>query len=499
MSAVPYERNDYLHNSDVNKRIVDLRNMNDAAFRAWAKEFRQEVTYAWDELGTPVTSGRDVDGILQDFEQLSRFDTSKLEHFDELTGQRDCIISLPIGQSCNQFFPTMLKTLDVKAKSLTGKSIYAYFSDPDREPRFVEKLQQILKHDNFRMFSDPVTPTYSGNLADLAAQISAKTYLTETPGADDYELVLIGRQDANARNCLTVTASQAKAFLSYADRSDGAFYEVRALPKSRRIMDLDKLFRLLFDLNPATNFSPVVAKYLYQRFLGHLPAGQRAIVYDPSAGWGGRLLGALSLYRDRSLHYVGTDPNTDHWMEDEGKTKYEFLAEFFNANVTAPTKATIEIFRDGSEVIQDSTEFQKYRGQIDFVFTSPPYFGAEAYSDDETQSYKKYPTYSDWLTGFLKETLTTSVEWLKPGRWLCWNIADVALGANYMPLQQNTIDILTELGMEYHGYLKMVLSTRPGGNKSTESGVPTTRNFCQVKGQVRKFEPILMFWKPDLA
>lgn len=210
----------------------------------------------------------------------------------------------------------------------------------------------------------------------------------------------------------------------------------------------------------------------------------------------GRLLGALSLYRERRLHYVGTDPNTDHWMADEGRTKYEYLADFFNANVSTPSKTTYEVFQDGSEIIRKNSAFQKYRGQVDFVFTSPPYFGAEGYSDDETQSYKKFPTYSEWLAGFLKETLSTCYEWLKPERWLCLNIADVALGTNYMSLQQNTIDILTDLGMEYRGYLKLVLATRPGGNKSTGAGVPTTRNFCKVKGQIRKFEPILMFWKP---
>ena len=51
---------------------------------------------------------------------------------------------------------------------------------------------------------------------------------------------------------------------------------------------------------------------------------------------------------------------------------------------------TFELFTDGSEEIGDNPSFQKYEGKLDFVFTSPPYFNREQYSQDENQSFKKF-------------------------------------------------------------------------------------------------------------
>jgi hypothetical protein len=51
--------------------------------------------------------------------------------------------------------------------------------------------------------------------------------------------------------------------------------------------------------------------------------------------------------------------------------------------------------------------------------------------------------------------------------------------------------------MEYRGKFKMVLARSPGANRmDTQSRLPTTKNFCQVNGIWRKYEPIFYFWKP---
>jgi hypothetical protein len=56
----------------------------------------------------------------------------------------------------------------------------------------------------------------------------------------------------------------------------------------------------------ATNFPATVAKYLYERFTDDIKHQDKIVIYDPSAGFGGRLLGALSAGTDRQLHYVET-------------------------------------------------------------------------------------------------------------------------------------------------------------------------------------------------
>ena len=99
-----------------------------------------------------------------------------------------------------------------------------------------------------------------------------------------------------------------------------------------------------------------------------------------------------------------------------------------------PKTHTYEIFQHGSEEIHNDPKFQKYKGKLDLIFTSPPYFMKEAYSEDDTQSYKKFGQYEAWRDGFLRQTLQTCAEYLKRDRYLLWNIADVIFDKTSLPL-----------------------------------------------------------------
>jgi hypothetical protein len=82
-------------------------------------------------------------------------------------------------------------------------------------------------------------------------------------------------------------------------------------------------------------------------------------------------------------------------------------------------------------------------------------------------------------------------------RYLLWNIADAVFGGDMLPLEQDSMDILTSLGMRYEGKLKMSLAQMPGGNRvDTETGLPKAKNFCKVNGMWLKYEPIFVFYKP---
>jgi hypothetical protein len=204
------------------------------------------------------------------------------------------------------------------------------------------------------------------------------------------------------------------------------------------------------------------------------------------------------------LHYVGTDPNTDHSIfSDSGSasTKYADLAEFYNSakneGVLFEQSNSYEIFQLGSEVVRDDSSFQKYKGELDMVFTSPPYFAKEAYSEDPTQSYKKFTGYDAWREGFLRPTLETAVEYLRNDRYLLWNIADAKFGADMLPLEKDSKDILESLGMQFKGVVKMALAQMPGGNRiDPDTGLPKAKNFCKVNGMWLKYEPIFVFYKP---
>ena len=88
-----------------------------------------------------------------------------------------------------------------------------------------------------------------------------------------------------------------------------------------------QVFRLACG-QPAVNFPPLTAKLLYEKFTNHIEnQEQKFHIYDPSAGWGGRILGAMS--SRKKIHYVGTDPNPDNFLDEEGISRYEYMAKFY--------------------------------------------------------------------------------------------------------------------------------------------------------------------------
>ena len=152
------------------------------------------------------------------------------------------------------------------------------------------------------------------------------------------------------------------------------------------------------------------------------------------------------------------------------------------------------------------------------IFTSPPYFAKEVYSDDLEQSCHKFSQYDDWVEGFLRPTLETAVAYLRKDRYLLWNIADAAFDGKLLTLEEDSCKILKELGMEYVTTLKMALAQMPGGNRMVDTGeIITTvnaltgeettetvlegkmKNFCQIESNGKKimlkYEPIFVFKK----
>ena len=70
------------------------------------------------------------------------------------------------------------------------------------------------------------------------------------------------------------------------------------------------------------------------------------------------------------------------------------------------TQEYISLFSDGSEHIGDHPDFQQYKGKLDMVFTSPPYFIGQ-YSEDKNNLISPILSGDDWRDNFLKPTLTS--------------------------------------------------------------------------------------------
>jgi hypothetical protein len=121
-------------------------------------------------------------------------------------------------------------------------------------------------------------------------------------------------------------------------------------------------------------FKPVLAANIYKHYLGE---NENPIVFDPCAGFGGRLLGFKSVFPNGT--YIGLDPDLNTWRN---LTK---LSNNFNDCYLYNTK------------LEDFNSDIKY----DLAFTSIPYYDLETYSDPTT-----YQDFDDWVTKFIKPLLS---------------------------------------------------------------------------------------------
>ena len=145
------------------------------------------------------------------------------------------------------------------------------------------------------------------------------------------------------------------------------------------------------------NFPPNVAKALYNNFKSRR-------VLDFCAGFGGRLTG---FWASEAQEYVGIDPNKE--------IPYDELIDFLRPL----REKTVKIIRDCAELVEYTQ-----LGMFDTIFTSPPYFNTEIYSNDKSQSCNKYPKFKDWLEKFLFIVLDKVIRVLSPGGTLMINISD---------------------------------------------------------------------------
>lgn len=215
----------------------------------------------------------------------------------------------------------------------------------------------------------------------------------------------------------------------------------------------------------ATNFRPLAAKAIYTKY-----AKNNSIVYDYCAGFGGRLLGFLSSKYSSNSLYIGVDPST------ESVNGLNNIINFLNFNKNAM------IYKTCAEDFID----KKFISKIDLAFSSPPYFSKELYSNEKTQSYKKYPKYYLWKTFFLYKIIRNCYKLLKPGGYFIINIANVKIKEKLYKCEDDAIMYATYKFGKYKDLLLLPMNMIFGDSKS--------KNFeCDETGG--KAEKLYVFQK----
>ena len=473
MKKYYYERSNLLE-SEVNLNFEQVLYMDDISTTKWIDQLRTFILNEWDDKGIPPTIGQYTYDLKKNFRKLRDYPlhqgSKEFLKFDDSENQNVIKNYNKFASGVNQFFPTMLKT------RVNNGSIYDWFTDEYKD-KFQKVIRRIIKRDSMYNFSKCIP---------IGEEIQGEWFVVQQRKISNPEDLTLSQSEVK-----NLDRKQRTNVTEYDDEKYSYF--IRKFKLGQKIFPPGiQAFRLGLG-QPAVNFPSLTARYLYERYTEHIEQDTPLNIYDPSSGWGGRILGAMSSLK--RIHYIGTDPNTDNFIDELGITRYEYVADFFNNEVLEANpfweeeKNTYHLFQDGSEFIGNNPEFQTYKNKLDLVFTSPPYFDREQYSEDEEQSYKLYPKYENWRDNFLKPTLTTAFEYLKNDRYLLWNIADIKIGKKYHPLEQDSIDIIESLGGEYQGKLKMLMTRMIGLNPKN------VKNSVKVKGEYYKYEPIFIFYK----
>jgi hypothetical protein len=197
----------------------------------------------------------------------------------------------------------------------------------------------------------------------------------------------------------------------------------------------------------ASQFRPSAAKAIYQHF-------NSKHVLDFSSGWGDRLNGFLSC--DNTESYFGIDPNdrlyegyheqTTSYCEDKKVEMFCYPAE----NVVMP------------------------KNTFDTVFTSPPYFNIERYTQSDNQSWKKFKKLDQWLEGFLFPVIQKSWDGLQHGGNMIINISDVYSNHTINRICDPMNDYISSLtGAEYKGTIGLRMAKRPNSKATDKEGIFT--------------------------
>ena len=223
----------------------------------------------------------------------------------------------------------------------------------------------------------------------------------------------------------------------------------------------DRVLRTMIALRKyiCAQFKPNVAKVIYDMY-------KAKNILDFSAGWGDRLAGFYA--SDYGEFYLGIDPKVDnHPIYKEQAKYYDSLLSMFSV----PKTAKFEI------APAEDFDYSEYNEFFDIVFTSPPYFTTEKYSNEDTQSWIRYSDIDRWNKYFLHEALGRIWKTLKPGGHMLINISDVqsgsAKGKMWLQICDPMIDFLTETFYDasYVGCYGMEMATRPnnpGAGTATE-------------------------------
>lgn len=144
----------------------------------------------------------------------------------------------------------------------------------------------------------------------------------------------------------------------------------------------------------------------------------------------------------------------------------------------------------------DSARLTELLGKVDdgfdFIFTSPPYYDLEVYSDKDGDGSAK-ETYAEFLSWY-RFIFSQAIKYLKDDRFLVVKVGEIrerdGNGGAYRNFVGDNISIFKELGLHYYNDIVLVTSC---GSLQIRVGA----QFSKSRKIGKCHQNILVFWKGD--
>lgn len=264
----------------------------------------------------------------------------------------------------------------------------------------VNRMFINLKEFNPSFTNQALTPynvTMQSNLFPLQL---GDSYLTFIHGPDDYvKMDLITDIFQEGPRLAAIRKDQEVSVLDscrYTDKTGKMIKDCLTIEGELSARNLrEKIYE---SVKECTQFKPSLV-------VGVIKLFKARRILDFSAGWGDRLIGSIASGVEC---YHGFDPNTA---------------------LKAGHSEIINRFADGNDnysitylPFEEAVVRENY---YDLVFTSPPFFDFERYTNLPGQSANNYPTLTGWITNFLLASLAKSWKALQENGYMAIHITDV--------------------------------------------------------------------------
>lgn len=240
-------------------------------------------------------------------------------------------------------------------------------------------------------------------------------------------------------------------------------------------------------------FDPVLCECMYKWF-----GKKGGRILDPFAGGSTRGVVAGFLGYD----YVGVDIRVNQVEANRRQADdivERLLASDPNADILKPTW----IVGDSTRLSSVLDEGDPFGAGFDFIWTCPPYFDLEIYSENEGDgsTFREYEKFIVWY----KDIFRQAVERLNNNRFVAVVIGDVrdhtplhsyqgnkdASGREHLGLEADTIRVFRELGLYF--YNRFVLVTAVGSLP-----VRIGAQFPTYRKHGNTHQMVYVFWKGEL-